>query len=601
MPSVVGNRHSNTSAGRGYLRDPIAKYAQAFAECATDILQETSVDMFTDIGRALQYKASNNALKNFFVEGSIDEDAIRVMDGEWASESIQEATEAMEEQFLNDREVVLSEYANLGSFNPIIGMSFPLHKYILMNNIFDKGAIPKVVAREPKFTMTMETRYLVTPDGEEIDMFKEQYRMTPAIDNTVPHAEVEISLPETETTDVLGQIVGARDDDKLSIDTYISAVKTTVYLKAGDANPETGEIVDADGEVEVWLPTQLRFVPSYGEYDRTITEGVTIRTRDASDPDTYIEKKAVIGGYVRNNKFSMVDHKGVVSDVRLAAKVDSSTAMIETCSVRWDTKTTIVEIPEAVPINVPVSPEEIKDVAALYNTNQLSKIMSMIKLTLGNYKDDKIKQFLDESFVRIPDNQKVASTFDFAPARAGYAFSHIQWRKETFMDYLDHVTTIMLQYLNDPNMTISVFGSPELVRMVTPTEYTYQAPSNIGPVELDFSRTIVTSDKRVYQFVGSDKLRGTTNFILVLCPRNSERIIYRIYDYQMYISNEIRNVKNYALPAVHAFERWKMVEYQPVQGRVKILHPTGLETIAANDEPVQQSAMNDWNLIAPTV
>ena len=557
--------------------------------------------MFTDIGRALQYKASNNALKNFFVEGSIDEDAIRVMDGEWASESIQEATEAMEEQFLNDREVVLSEYANLGSFNPIIGMSFPLHKYILMNNIFDKGAIPKVVAREPKFTMTMETRYLVTPDGEEIDMFKEQYRMTPAIDNTVPHAEVEISLPETETTDVLGQIVGARDDDKLSIDTYISAVKTTVYLKAGDANPETGEIVDADGEVEVWLPTQLRFVPSYGEYDRTITEGVTIRTRDASDPDTYIEKKAVIGGYVRNNKFSMVDHKGVVTDVRLAAKVDSSTAMIETCSVRWDTKTTIVEIPEAVPINVPVSPEEIKDVAALYNTNQLSKIMSMIKLTLGNYKDDKIKQFLDESFVRIPDNQKVASTFDFAPARAGYAFSHIQWRKETFMDYLDHVTTIMLQYLNDPNMTISVFGSPELVRMVTPTEYTYQAPSNIGPVELDFSRTIVTSDKRVYQFVGSDKLRGTTNFILVLCPRNSERIIYRIYDYQMYISNEIRNVKNYALPAVHAFERWKMVEYQPVQGRVKILHPTGLETIAANDEPVQQSAMNDWNLIAPTV
>ena len=601
MPSVVGNRHSNTSAGRGYLRDPIAKYAQAFAECATDILQETSVDMFTDIGRALQYKSSNNALKNFFVEGSIDEDAIRAMDGEWASESIQEATEAMEEQFLNDREVVLSEYANLGSFNPIIGMSFPLHKYILMNNIFDKGAIPKVVAREPKFTMTMETRYLVTPDGEEIDMFKEQYRMTPAIDNTVPHAEVEISLPETETTDVLGQIVGARDDDKLSIDTYISAVKTTVYLKAGDANPETGEIVDADGEVEVWLPTQLRFVPSYGEYDRTITEGVTIRTRDASDPDTYIEKKAVIGGYVRNNKFSMVDHKGVVTDVRLAAKVDSSTAMIETCSVRWDTKTTIVEIPEAVPINVPVSPEEIKDVAALYNTNQLSKIMSMIKLTLGNYKDDKIKQFLDESFVRIPDNQKVASTFDFAPARAGYAFSHIQWRKETFMDYLDHVTTIMLQYLNDPNMTISVFGSPELVRMVTPTEYTYQTPNSIGPVELDYTRTIVTSDKRVYQFIGSDKLRGTTNFILVLCPRNSERIIYRIYDYQMYISNEIRNVKNYALPAVHAFERWKMVEYQPVQGRVKILHPTGLETIAANDEPVQQSAMNDWNLIAPTV
>ena len=93
------------------------------------------------------------------------------------------------------------------------------------------------------------------------------------------------------------------------------------------------------------------------------------------------------------------------------------------------------------------------------------------------------------------------------------------------------------------------------------------------------------------------KLRGTTNFILILCPRNSERIIYRIYDYQMYVSNEIRNVDNYALPAVHAFERWKFVEYQPVQGRVKILHPMGLTNIQANDDPVQVGQMNDFNLL----
>ena len=165
------------------------------------------------------------------------------------------------------------------------------------------------------------------------------------------------------------------------------------------------------------------------------------------------------------------------------------------------------------------------------------------------------------------------------------------------MDYLDHVTTIMLQVLNDPNMTISVFGSPELVRMVTPTEYTYQTPNSIGPVELDFTRTIVTSDKRVYQFIGSDKLRGTTNFILILCPQNSERIIYRIYDYQMYVSNEIRNMSNHALPAIHAFERWKFVEYQPVQGRIKILHPTGFTEIAPNNDPIGETYMSDFNLL----
>lgn len=595
MPSVVGNRRSTATMGRGYQNDPIFEFAKSFAECARDIMTESGVDLYSEPAKAMMYESSINALKNFFVEGALDEDAIAALDPKNAAELIQEQKEALDEQFLNDREAVL-EYANIGTMNPVIGMTFPLHKNILMNCIFDKGAIPKVVAREPKFTITMETRYLVTPDGQEIDMFKEQYKLYDAIEATSPFVEVKITLPENESTDILA-LMGANSRDNLDIDTHISAVKTKVYLKTGDVNPETGEEATQDGEVEVWLPTHKDFVPAYGEYDRTMTAGIEIQSRDPSNPDKMITKTAVLGGYTKKNKFCIVDYKKVVTAVKIAARVDTSTAMVRTPSVKWDTRTTVVEIPSANPINTPVSPDEVKDIAALYNTNQLAKIMSMIKTVLGNYKDDKIHHHLDDSFVRMPASQKVQTAFDFAPERVGYAFSPVQYRKEMFMDYLDHVVTIMLQVLNDPNMTVSVFGSPELVRMVTPTEYTYQTPNSIGPVELDYTRTIVTSDKRVYQFIGSDKLRGTTNFILVLCPRNSERIIYRIYDYQMYVSNEIRNVDNYALPAVHAFERWKFVEYQPVQGRVKILHPTGLTNIPANDDPIQVGQMNDFNLL----
>ena len=71
-------------------------------------------------------------------------------------------------------------------------------------------------------------------------------------------------------------------------------------------------------------------------------------------------------------------------------------------------------------------------------------------------------------------------------------------------------------------------------------------------------------------------MRNTNELIILINPHNSERIIYRIYDYQLYVSNEIRNIANPALPAIHAFERWKFVEYQPVQGRVKILNESGL-------------------------
>ena len=53
-----------------------------------------------------------------------------------------------------------------------------------MNMVFDKGGIPKVVAESPKFTISQETRILIDTEGNEIDMFREQNKMTAAIDAT---------------------------------------------------------------------------------------------------------------------------------------------------------------------------------------------------------------------------------------------------------------------------------------------------------------------------------------------------------------------------------------------------------------------------------
>lgn len=595
MP-IIGTRKPAANYGMSNRYNGLSGIARAFTETATSILSESGVDMYVDPAKALRIPAAKAALKEFYTENSYDPNEFKSVDSANAAELMQEQEQMMEEMFENDMQGVL-EHTNLASMNPVIGMTFPLHKNIMMNNVFDKGAIPKFVAREPKFTISMEDRILVTPDGQEIDMYKEQYKIHDAIDSTAPFVDVEMTLPQAEgATDVLNAI-GATAEDNLSIDTHISAVKVTgVFLATGDLNPETGVPVESDGTYDFWLPVNLRFTPSYGEIDRTISEEVVLNAKDKSNPTKTVVHKDVIMGYMRNNKFMLASSTGFVTDVRLTARMDTSSAMVKTCSVRWKVRTDIVEIPTAVPINVPVSPEEVKDLGALYNVNQLSKVLSLMKTALGEYKDFKIKKHLDVSFQTMPAENKYATTFDFAP-RQGYALDHVEWRYKTFMDYLDSVTTGLYQVLNDPNMTISVFGSPELVRKITPTEYTYQTPSNIGPVELDFVKTVVTSDKRVYQFISTDKLRGNPNLIIVLCPRNTDRIVYRIYDYQMYVSNEIRNMSNYALPAIHAFERWKFVEYQPVQGRIQILNPTGLTNIAPNDDPIGGTYTSDFNLL----
>lgn len=582
MP-IGGTRQKVNVAGSGFKKDPLYPYANLFYEAASSILNESGLDIFEEPGKVYRRKSTRDTMRNFFLE-----DATDTQNPEKDPEEIEDEQEMWEEQFENDASAIF-ENAVLADYNPVVGMALPIHKLILMNNVFDKGAIQKVTAVQPKFTISLERRILVTPDGKELDMFLDQNKMTAAIDSTNPIREFELGLPQTEDDNDIIAEMGGTNLDNLDIDTYICAVKVeNVLIEKGDILPNEegyiekgGEIATEEKTMDVWFRVNIRFTPNYGgpnHFERTVYSPVTIRCKKKNDDGEVelVEIKEAISGSMNRNKFNIQNTYGVVNTVRLSAKMDTSNAMLETCSVKWKVDTDIVEIGTSIPINTTITPEEIKDLSTLYNVNQLTKLMGMFKTAMSNYKDDKIKEELDKSYQRMDERNSFFGKFDFAP-RDGYALDHLEWRQKTFMDYLDSYVTRMLQVLNDPNVTVTIFGDPEIVRKITPKEYTYQAPSSIGAVTLDYSQTIVNqTDKRVYSFIGSDKMRNTNELMLILNPRNSDRIMYRIYDYQLYISNEIRNIANPVLPAIHAFERWKFVEYMPVQGRIQILNPSGL-------------------------
>lgn len=583
MP-IGGTRQSATVAGSSFKKDPLYKFAKAFAETAQMILNEDGFDIFEEPAKVLRRSTSKETMKRFFVENSVDTDNKNL-----DSEDIEDQEEMMEEQFENDVHAMY-EHAAPSEYNPVVGMALPIHKLILMNNVFDKGGIQKVTAVQPKFTISLERRILVTPEGKELDMFLDQNMMTAAIDATNPMKEFELTLPQTENDNDILTELGGTALDNIGIEAFISAVMVEgVVIQPGDILPNEDGFIEKGGEIateevtkDVWFHTNIHFAPNYGgpnHFERIVFQPLTITCKQKDDEGnvTVQEIKEAINGSMNKNKFNIAATYGKVTKIKLSANLDTSNAMLETCSVKWKVDTDIVEIPTAIPINTTISPEEIKDLSAMYNVNQLTKLMSMFKTVMANYKDDKIKENLDNSYKRMDQRTSFYGKFDFAP-RDGYALDHVEWRMKTFMDYLDGYVTRMLQVLNDPNMTITIFGDPEIVRKITPKEYvTYQSSGNIGPVTLDYTQTIVnTTDKRTYNFMGSDKMRGTSELMIILNPHNSERIIYRIYDYQLYVSNEIRNISNPALPAIHAFERWKFVEYQPVQGRIQILNPTGL-------------------------
>ena len=585
---MIAGTRQKTVGSNSYANDPLAAFGKAFTEAAQNILTTENYDIFTEPARALRTNAVKESLREFFVNDYLDPGADKYM----TAEQIDEAMNDANEQFENDVEAI-EENAWMSEYMPMVGMSLPIHKLILMNNVFSQGGgIQKVTAVQPAFTVSLERRILVTKDGREIDMFTEQSQITDAIDEAAPVKVVEMELPADEDKyDILGDVLGGTVGDEISSYTKITGVYVeNVYIPAGKRLPDedgwynanTGAIAETGGLHNVWFHVEAGFTPTYGgpnRLERALTKPVTIRYQKDADGTIETLTDTLFGSF-NNNKIALTALKGNVTKVRLETKLNTSNANLDMASFKWKVDSDYVEIPEATPVNTTISPEEVKDYAAMYDKNQVTKIISLTKTALSEYKDMKIKRQLDASYARMDERVSFFDTFDFAPPE-GYALDYVTHRYAVFMDFFDDYVTKMLYVLNDSNMTVTIYGDPRIVRRITPTEHTYVAPANIGPVTLDYTQTIVdTKDHRVYNFVGSDKLRDTNELMVILNPRNTERICYRLYDYQLYISNEIRNAANPALPAIHAFERWKLYEMMPVQGRIQILNPRGIADIA---------------------
>lgn len=591
MPSVGERKNPNTMGN--FAKDPMYKYAASFYDTQKAIMNEAQVDYAADPARATAFPGAQNALKEFYLENAVIGDKNH-MD----AEEYQDQVDMMNECFINDLQAVRENaVSGMSNYNPLIGLSLPMHKYLMMNCVFAQ-AIPRYVAKSPSWTETMETRWMVTPDGKKIDIANQQNQIFGAWKEANKPVEVPMVLPELQTTDILDKYFHvSKLSHNLSVATHISAVAVEEYVKTGDPIIEISEgkvtekTADTEGKALVWKPWLAEFTPGYGEYNRNIVKPVDILLVDDA-AGNQVAFHDTIFATQKDNMFE-INSGGKVKAVKMTARYDASTRSLKTNRVEWSEQTTFVQIPESDGITVPVTPEEVKDIGALYGINQVTKYMGMIKDVLENVKDDDIKEQLDESFLRLDDDHKVAKTYDMAPP-TNYMHTYVEYNQTVFMRQLDQIITGLLTVLRDPNMQISIIGRPAIIRDLTPVEYTYTTPSSVGPVDLDFKKTVVTSDKRVYNFISSDKMWGNDNLIILLVPKNTNRIVYRLYDYQMYISNEIRDAENPQLPALTAFQRYKFFEYQSVQGRLMIANPSGIrERLVANDKIGEPYTNND--------
>lgn len=577
-----GTRKKSTFAD-GYANSSFAGISGQYAEIAKDIRIQEGVDLFAQPALALTNPKVVSTLESFFVEGSFDKALYSGDTKGYNARALQEHKNDMKELFKNDIECI-TEYTSMSSVNPIVTTGLPMHKLIALRNIFRQGVLQTNVAVEPRFTIKMQHRYLVTPDGKELDLVLDQNKLTDAFNSINPKRHITLdftgntcnSATFASGSRIVEQCGGVLGRDNLNTDTEITAIYVEVpdedAIKAGTPNATKLQKI----------AKRIQFTPQYGPNNIVgFTQPVDLTSILPNVVDLF-------SGTLINNEVMLTSGLGIIKKVEMRVQLDPSNGLLSTCRAKWRHDETLVVIPNSNPMNIPIAPEEVKDIQAMYGIDQLAMYMSIINDTLGNVKDDSIRRDLYASYDNMAPTDRHYSWFDFEP-REGYNRDHVSWRYSSFMDIFDTFITELLYIINDEDVTVSIFGRPDVIRKITPTDYSYQAPASVGPVDLEYTRTIATSDNRVYNFISSQKLGSSNDLTIILNPNNTDRIIYRVYDYQFYVSNEIRNADNVVLPGIHAFERFKFLEYQPVQGKFRIFNPSGRN----DDNDKYQKQMKD--------
>ena len=281
---------------RFYTQDPMHGLAEQFSYVATTGLEE-SVDLFGEPSKFFMTPSLKQQMKNFFITESYDPQDPKYADPEAINEHIADMGKLFDYDLQG-----LMEAAPLGAFNPVVGLTFPMHKNLLMTTVFDKGAIPKDVAAGPQFTLTMETRTLYSPDGREIDMFLEQDKIKDVVEAAVPRKDIILALPEDQQTDVL-KLLGVTNKTtttNISRSTRVTKViiKNVYVLKGAEIydptdtdNPIKPATADGVANAVISIPP-IHFVASYGQYDYSFQERLDLKvaTNAGTTKDVYGNK-----------------------------------------------------------------------------------------------------------------------------------------------------------------------------------------------------------------------------------------------------------------------------------------------------------------------
>lgn len=556
----------------------VSKSSKALAESFINIDESLNANFNVSIAkdgvRVFQDPAVKAFVKQMFVE-----DAYDPLNFDGDENAINEHIEFLEKKFDNNIIAMFDTFAEsagtnnslgLTNLNAIIGLSLPISKDILMNNMF-VNTLPSMVAESKVINKQFEIRRLIDPtSGKAIDLYRQQNEIFDLLYKSNPFKTYNIR--PGQSIDIVKALSLGQNENIDNV--KVHKVTVSIDLEEGDVLPD-GSVVDSKKTEDV-----------------VINLGGLQLNQSYTDPTLHYEipfNNRTVGAFVltrRYNTLSLFALNDKIKSVDVILVKDNSSLSTTPPRVEWEIKNEQISIDNQVYVATTYTPQTVYDHKTLHNVDLLGTIVETTRTVLEDYKDAYLIESLNSDYERIHPSQKVNMEVDFA-ARDGYHDSIQSWIDDIFPFSLNDMIDDLFRIINDPNAEVLIYGKPSLISKVMPKNENGRISnfrsSNGSNQNIEFAKSTYSMQNRKVSYISSQKLQTKKNgadnneFMVILNPTN-ERTMYKLVEYQTYLGGEIKPAASAHLPTITAFDRFELIKFEGIQGRIRVLNQKGLRS-----------------------
>lgn len=416
-------------------------------------------------------------------------------------------------------------------------------------------AVPTEPTKTPAFTVPYVKPYMLDVDGNRIEL-PEGINQTPELAIGLVKLKEEVTLTSGKTTDG-------------GYDLFTDVKKKREGVDEIDRNFAITEISYPDakgGKVEL---TRAAVTAGSTKIDDKGNIFFKVKYEDSTTSSTLHED--TVFGHVDlvHGKLELLSVKGNAAAVKIRGYV-SSEQHTTSVQVQLDIARKDIQIGTAAHIEGQVPIEAAQDMQAMYDIDGAAMITEIMTNLNAQKVDLDIIEFLEKT--HQSHGAQFTKTFDVYPS-SQYAMDPDQWLKG-LRRTIDWVATSIKNQFKSYDSYFVIVGNPLDVDLIPNVEWTFRnIDGEVNGIDVQYSLGAVRGSNH-YRVVASDLIPQGELTILGVPTRNDYKSVV-FYPYAFNVTSNYLNTRNAAVPSIMMTRRYTLEEFQPMIGKVKVLHNDG--------------------------